>query len=867
MLLRAVGSTLALACLLAGQGATLHEQKLESLQTARAAAERGEHQDSADAYQAALEISYRAEDPPLDTARIHKEFADFLRDDSGGESVQAEEHYAKALELRRSFYPPARVEVAESLIDLGNAVKRLGRSDEALGHFSEAADLRRGHLGVAHRQTMVAQILAARVHISEGRWGQATTVFRRAVSAVEREHGDSEELANALDMIATGCPRVGRSKEIIALRSRALAIRETLLGADSVEFVRALRRTAGRYRSRASDSILREEATRTYQRAIEILAQRPTTNLSLAADTRSLLARTLENPREQESELRVAIAVRREADIWNLGQADDECALGGLLAADNRHAEAIDSYDRCLELNREFSAPTHSRMSRAVKGLSDALRHEQRYEEAEAVLRARIAQLDRIGEASSQRAANNFQALGDLLVEAGQPNGAVEAYERMVTIREADWGTEDPRLLLSLQRLAQAYAGAGRMDDAQQTQNRASILTLRAAGIAIPALLDRFELGSTETGGWLLVAGFGFVGLVVVGAGAFFSIRLARRAGQAGSAAPVAPVTQPDQFAMFSTTRELHRFAFHGQGGELFGIWLVNTLKTIVTLGIYYFWGKVKIRRYLWSHSDFSGDRFAFHGTAMELFIGWLKASPLLVFVIWGPQIAVLAGQPEDVVTWLTFIGVGAIALLWPIAEIGAHRYRLTRTSWRGVQFSFHGRTWKYFTIYLLNWPLWLLTLGLWTPFFNALRRRYVISHMRFGDSAFECDAEGSDMFGPYVLNWFLYFPTLGIYSFWYTALRERYYWSRTTYRGARFRSTITGGELFQLGFFGGLITLLTLGLASPWVRCWRMRVWLAALQLDGDLDLDAIRKDEQDTTATAEGVADFFGLDFGFFE
>ena len=40
-----------------------------------------------------------------------------------------------------------------------------------------------------------------------------------------------------------------------------------------------------------------------------------------------------------------------------------------------------------------------------------------------------------------------------------------------------------------------------------------------------------------------------------------------------------------------------------------------------------------------------------------------------------------------------------AVAVLayafFPIAMVGARRYRLSRTSWRGIRFSFRGRVWR----------------------------------------------------------------------------------------------------------------------------------------------------------------------------
>lgn len=74
------------------------------------------------------------------------------------------------------------------------------------------------------------------------------------------------------------------------------------------------------------------------------------------------------------------------------------------------------------------------------------------------------------------------------------------------------------------------------------------------------------------------------------------------------------------------------RASFHGTGGTLLGMHVVNACLTLLTLGGYHFWAKAKIRRYLFSQTSFAGDRFAYHGTGKELYQGFLKA--LLVFGI-----------------------------------------------------------------------------------------------------------------------------------------------------------------------------------------------------------------------------------------
>src|SRR5215471_14672701 len=69
---------------------------------------------------------------------------------------------------------------------------------------------------------------------------------------------------------------------------------------------------------------------------------------------------------------------------------------------------------------------------------------------------------------------------------------------------------------------------------------------------------------------------------------------------------------------------------YDGKLAELYRIFVPTLLLSIVTLGIYRFWGKTRIRRYLWAHTSFQGDRFVYADTGGELFRGFLFAALLL---------------------------------------------------------------------------------------------------------------------------------------------------------------------------------------------------------------------------------------------
>jgi hypothetical protein len=77
--------------------------------------------------------------------------------------------------------------------------------------------------------------------------------------------------------------------------------------------------------------------------------------------------------------------------------------------------------------------------------------------------------------------------------------------------------------------------------------------------------------------------------------------------------------------------REINKPSFHGTGGTLFGIYIVNLILSILTLGIYHFWGKTRILNYIYNQCELMAERFSYHGTGWELFMGWLKAMGIIL--------------------------------------------------------------------------------------------------------------------------------------------------------------------------------------------------------------------------------------------
>ena len=299
---------------------------------------------------------------------------------------------------------------------------------------------------------------------------------------------------------------------------------------------------------------------------------------------------------------------------------------------------------------------------------------------------------------------------------------------------------------------------------------------------------------------------------------------------------------------------------FHGDGWNLAKIMSVNWILAVITLGVYYFWGKTKIRRYLFEQSSFAGDRFSYHGTGGELFRGWLFFI-LLVMVFVGGSIAIQQFLGPVVQSILeTTIGI-LFVLLLPALLVGAYRYRLSRSAWRGIRFSFRGTRKEAIWVYLKGYFLIMVTLGIYSPWFQMNTQKFWSGNSYFGDQSFKFTGQGDEIFKQFIINMILLFPTLGLYAIWYKAYVARYTWSHTHFAGGTFRFTATGWETFQLLFTNLLLLVGTVGLAYSWVTV-RSRKFVADhLSLAGEVDLDRVVQEIKQSGTLGEGALEAFDL------
>ncbi|MFZ5542715.1 MAG: YjgN family protein [Pseudomonadota bacterium] len=120
---------------------------------------------------------------------------------------------------------------------------------------------------------------------------------------------------------------------------------------------------------------------------------------------------------------------------------------------------------------------------------------------------------------------------------------------------------------------------------------------------------------------------------------------------------------------------------FAGSGSEYFRIWIVNLLLTIVTLGLYHPWAKVRKLRYFYGNTLVGEHALDFHGDPKRMLRGFLLVGALLVAYSVAGQVSPTAG----------LIALVVVAAVWPALFRAAMQFRLANTSWRGMRFHFNG--------------------------------------------------------------------------------------------------------------------------------------------------------------------------------
>ena len=342
----------------------------------------------------------------------------------------------------------------------------------------------------------------------------------------------------------------------------------------------------------------------------------------------------------------------------------------------------------------------------------------------------------------------------------------------------------------------------------------------------------------------------------------------------------------------------------HADGWALFKIFIVNLLLTVLTLGIYRFWAKTRMRRYLWGSVEIMGDRLEYTGTGKELFLGFLFVFFLILMPLFGGISWVqdsLLGVNDGLAAILGLVQMVVILFLLGVALFRARRYRLTRTHWRCIYGGQTGSAVKYGLMGLVTYFAIAPSLGLAWPACSVWLKRYEMAHTWIGNEPLEFTPSVKKLYGLFMVPWLLSVASVGIFAFtifslssglgagasndemamsiggmagaylllipaglsffWYRGKAYGHFIASTRFHGHDLSSSVTGMGFMWLIVSNVLLVVFTLGLAIPITFKRVLNFVERHVGLVGDGDFNALLQSTQEKPTRGEGLADAFDI------
>ncbi|MFN5173350.1 MAG: DUF898 family protein [Holosporaceae bacterium] len=289
---------------------------------------------------------------------------------------------------------------------------------------------------------------------------------------------------------------------------------------------------------------------------------------------------------------------------------------------------------------------------------------------------------------------------------------------------------------------------------------------------------------------------------------------------------------------------------YHGRLGKIYGIWLSNLLLTIVTLGIYGFWGRKRMRQYLASQVTLNGSPMQYEGTVTEHVLGALKfvvAIGLLYWVnlqIFPQEMKEISAQPTlstkeligSIVFNLVYIYIVSIFIFT------SRCYRINRVSWQGIYHRLDGSMWQYAFLRLYVLLGKFFTLGLLAPQLDTKWASWTYSRLFFGNQPAHLlpYSPSKELKRTNLITILLAIPTLFFSRLYYHAAFYREFLGHITVAGVLVDSSrITSGRFISLFMGNVALQIFSLGLAQPIVIDRSLRWLTENIKFDGELAND----------------------------
>jgi uncharacterized membrane protein YjgN (DUF898 family) len=335
-----------------------------------------------------------------------------------------------------------------------------------------------------------------------------------------------------------------------------------------------------------------------------------------------------------------------------------------------------------------------------------------------------------------------------------------------------------------------------------------------------------------------------------------------------------------------------HPLQFTGRAGEFFGIWFVNLVLSVLTLGIYSAWAKVRTERYFYGNTRLAGAPFEYLANPIAILKGRLIAYVVVIGL----------GLSAHFQVWVVYIPlILFVMLMFPWLIQRTLRFRARYSAWRGLRFRFVEGVYEAYVNFMFRPALQIITAYMVLPWVRMHQHDYTVTGHRFGGKRFRFSGDLGTYYIPFLVTLGLGFgvyvlmivgvvaitalaetmgggagsnqkvpdaamagvlvPLVAVYLALLALpiyLRTKYInlmWRYASLGGHRFECTLRARDVIWIYFSNGVAIVASLGLLVPWamIRLARYRAQHFVLLADGELDHFVAEAERTEGAAGAE--------------
>jgi uncharacterized membrane protein YjgN (DUF898 family) len=343
-----------------------------------------------------------------------------------------------------------------------------------------------------------------------------------------------------------------------------------------------------------------------------------------------------------------------------------------------------------------------------------------------------------------------------------------------------------------------------------------------------------------------------------------------------------------------------HQFEFTGSSNEYFRIWIVNVFLSVITLGIYSAWAKVRTRQYFYANTRLDGHPFEYLGNPIAILKGNL---------VIGVG-AFLYSLTQRFSPYLSIVIALVASVVMPYLIYQSLRFMASNSSYRNIRFRFHGSLKQSYIEYFLFPLLIFFTGGLIFPYIQFRQHTYLMDNAAYGTSRSVFKGNSSHYYGVYIKAFLI---SLGLYlvliavavGFFFSAktssigtpstnplafmgilipvyavllllgavLQQYVYVNIHNYMfrevgvpgKIRFVSNLDTWTMVKLQVVNLLAIIFSLGLLSPWAKVRRTQYVLSRMMVVSNGGLEDVMADVAESqNAIGDAATDYFNVDFG---